>query len=69
MEDHNLIKVHVKRAHTSKIFRLSEEFGTDSVKTLNLALSIGLAKIDQDLRHKPTSRYLKKFTSLREVRV
>ena len=60
-EDHNDVKVHVKRCHTAKIFRLCEEFDLSPIKTLNLALNVGLSKIDEDLRHKKVSRYHKKL--------
>ena len=62
-DDHNDVKVHVKRRHTQKIFRLCDEFNLGPVKTLNMALSVGLSKIDEDLRHKKTSRYLKKLSA------
>jgi hypothetical protein len=62
-EDHNEIKIHVKRSHTAKIFRLCEEFGLLPKKTLNMALSVGLSKIDHDLRHAPKSRYAPKLTA------
>ena len=61
--DHNDIKVHVKRCHTAKIFRLCEEFNLIHAKTLNMALAVGLSTIDQDLRFAPKSRYLPKLTS------
>jgi len=60
--DYDGVSIHVKKRHTSKIFRLSEEFDLSPVKTLNLALDVGLSKIDEDLRHKKTSRYLKKLS-------
>lgn len=61
--DHNDVKIHVQRARTDKIFRLCEEFDLLPVKTLNLALSVGLSRIDQDLRFKHGKRYLKKLTA------
>ena len=61
--DHNEIKVHVKRCHTAKIFRLCEEFNLLPTKTLNMAMAVGLSTIDQDLRFAPKSRYLPKLTA------
>jgi len=61
-EYNDSVSIHVKKRHTSKVFRLCEEFGTSPIKTFNMALDIGLAKIDEDLRHKPTSRYFKKLS-------
>lgn len=62
-QDHNDVKVHVKRSHTAKIFRLCEEFDLLPEKTLNMALSVGLSRIDQDLRYGKTSRYFEKLTA------
>ena len=61
--DHNQIKVNVKRAHTAKIFRLCEEFNLLPEKTLNMALNVGLSKVDEDLRYKEGKRYLKKLSA------
>ncbi len=62
-EDHNDVKVHVKRSHTQKVFRLCEQFDLLPIKTLNMALNVGLSKIDEDLRHNGGTRYLKKLSA------
>ena len=62
-ENHNDVKVHVKRSHTAKVFRLCEQFSLRPVKTLNMALDVGLSKIDEDLRHNGGTRYLKKLSA------
>ena len=62
-EDHNNVKVHVKRSHTAKVFRLCEQFNLRPIKTLNMALDVGLSKIDEDLRHNEGKRYLKKLSA------
>lgn len=59
-QDHTII--HVKKRHLAKVFRLMEEFDVSPLKTFNMALDVGLAKIDEDLRHKPTSRYFSKLS-------
>lgn len=55
------VVIHVKKRHIKKVFRLCEEFDVSPIKTFNMALDVGLAKIDEDLRHKLTSRYFKKL--------
>ena len=62
-EDHNDVKVHVKRAHTQRVFRLSEKFNLLPVKTLNMALNVGLSKISEDLHHNGGKRYLEKLSA------
>jgi len=62
-EDHNDVKVHVKRGHTQKVFKLCDKFDLLPVKTLNMALAVGLSKIEEDLIHKGGKRYLKKLSA------
>jgi hypothetical protein len=61
--DHNDVKFSVKRAHTNKVFKLCEEFNLLPEKTLNMALNVGLSKVDEDLRYKDGKRYLKKLSA------
>ena len=61
-QDHEHVRIHVKKRHIRKVFKLCEEFDVNAVKTFHMALDVGLAKIDEDLRHKPTSRYFKKLS-------
>ena len=61
-KDHNDVKDYVKRGKTQKIFRLCERFNILPVKTLNMALDVGLSKIDEDLRHNGGKRYFKKLS-------